>query len=63
MQIGGCKLSQKNVKKCTNNQKRSMFLHYLKAHKNNITACILLNHLFLLNYVYKNDKNINIYII
>ena len=42
----------------------TLFKVFKSAHvKNNITACILVNRLFLLNYVYKNDKKINIYII
>ena len=49
-----------NFKNCTNNKKGqcfTLFKVFKSAHvKNNITACILLNRLFLLNYVYKNDK-------
>ena len=49
-----------NVKKCTNNKKVQyfkLFKVFKSAHvKNNITGSILLNRLFLLNYVYKNDK-------
>ena len=42
----------------------TLFKVVKSAHvKNNTNACILLNRLFLLNYVYKNDKKINIYII
>ena len=47
-----------NVKKCRNNKKDNCFklLKVFKiAHVKNITAYILLNHLFLLNYAYKND--------
>ena len=56
-----------NVKKCKNKKNIDVFILFnvfKSVHKkNNKTACILLNRLFLLNYVYKIDKKINIYII
>ena len=54
----------KSVKIIKNIDVFTLFNVFKSVHKkNNKTACILLNRLFLLNYVYKIDKKINIYII